>query len=211
MHKIIFTLLIVISALLTNAQPAGYTPVKDVAKFTEQCSAVAQKTLAIKSDFTQEKNLAMLSEKIVSKGQFWFKKDNRLRMEYTTPYKYLMILNGGNMYIKDDKKESTVSLKSNKVFQQINKIILDCVQGNIFNNTDFTASGFENNTTYKVALVPVAKALKDFFKSINITMDKKDFSVTAIEMIENSGDNTILHFNNKELNTTVPDALFTVK
>jgi len=211
MLKIIFTLLTVVAALLSNAQPAGYAPVKDVAKFTEQCSAVAQKTLTIKSDFTQEKNLAMLSEKIVSKGQFWFKKDNRLRMEYTTPYKYLMILNGGNMYIKDDKKESTVSLKSNKVFQQINKIILDCVQGNIFNNTEFTATGFENNASYRVALVPVAKALKDFFKSINITMDKKDFSVTAIEMIENSGDNTILHFNNKELNTTVPDALFTVR
>src|ERR1700732_4328038 len=101
MHKTILILLFIISGFALKGQPSGYLPVNDLAKFKEQFAAIAKKTETIKSDFVQEKNLSMLSEKIVSKGKFWFKKDNLLRMEYNKPFKYLMILNKDNMYIKD--------------------------------------------------------------------------------------------------------------
>ncbi|HTD42431.1 MAG TPA: outer membrane lipoprotein carrier protein LolA [Mucilaginibacter sp.] len=211
MHKTILFLLITISSYTLKGQTTGYTPVANLAKFTEQFATIAQKTETIKSDFLQEKNLSMLSEKISSRGKFWFKKENMLRMEYEKPYEYLMILNKDNMYIKDGKKESRVSVKSNKIFQQINKIIVGCVQGAVFNNPDFKMNAYENKGVYMVELVPVAKVLKEFFKNIDITIDKKDYSVTTIVMNENSGDNTTLHFTNRELNTPIPDALFAVK
>lgn len=211
MRKIILLLPILITALTAKAQLAGYTPVSDLAKFKEQFAVIAKKTETIKSDFVQEKNLSMLSEKIVSKGKFWFKKDNLLRMEYTKPYQYLMILNKGNMYIKDGQKENKVSTKSNKLFQQINKITIDCVQGTVFNNPDFITKVYENKSTYLVELTPAGKALKEFFKNINVTIDKSDYEVTTIEMSENSGDNTIIRFTNREINTIAPDAIFAIK
>jgi len=211
MHKIFLTLLIVVSCLALKAQPAGYTPVTDLAKFKSQFAAIAKKTETIKSDFTQEKNLSMLSEKIVSKGKFWFKKDNLLRMEYTKPFQYLMILNKDNMYIKDGAKENKVSTKSSKLFQQINKITVDCVQGAVFSNPDFITKAYENNGSYLVELSPVAKGLKEFFKNIDVVIDKKDYSVTTIQMNENSGDDTIIHFTNREINTPIPDALFAIR
>ena len=100
----------------------GYKPVADQSAFKTQFAAVSQKTNTIKSDFVQEKNLGMLSEKIVSKGKFWFKKENAVRMEYTSPFQYLMIINGSKIYIKDSQKENRMSAKSNKLFQSINKI-----------------------------------------------------------------------------------------
>lgn len=211
MRKIILIVWIVVSGLIVQAQHPGYTQVTELTKFKEQFSAAAQKTLTIKSDFVQEKNLSMLSEKIVSKGKFWFKKDNLVRLEYTQPYQYLMIINKNNVYIKDGQKENKLSSKSNKLFQQINKITVDCVQGTALNNADFATKIFENKGTYLVELTPVAKGLKDYFKTINVVVDKKDYSVNTIEMIELSGDNTTLRFINKELNTTIPDALFTIK
>jgi outer membrane lipoprotein-sorting protein len=211
MRKIILILFLIMSGLMLKAQPAGYTPVTDLAKFKDQFAAIAKKTETIKSDFTQEKNLSMLSEKIVSTGKFWFKKTNLLRMEYTKPYPYLMILNSDKVYVKDGKKESTLSTRSNKVFQQINKVTVDCVQGNVLNNPDFNTKVFENKGTYLVELSPISKGLKDFFKAISITVDKKDYSVNSIEMHENSGDNTILRFTNKETNAPLADALFTIK
>ena len=194
-----------------QAQLAGYTPVTDIAKFKDQFAAIAKKTETIKSDFTQEKNLSMLSEKIVSKGKFWFKKDNLLRMEYNKPFEYLMILNKDNMYIKDGQKESRVSTKSNKLFQQINKITVDCVQGTVFSNPDFVTKVYENKGTYIVEMSPVGKALKEFFKTIDVIINKDDYEVSTIQMNENSGDNTIIHFTNRELNTPIPDAIFAVK
>jgi len=211
MRKIVLMLFILLSAITLKAQRAGYSPVKDLAKFKDQFAAIAKKTETIKSDFVQEKNVSMLSEKIVSKGKFWFKKDNLLRMEYNKPFEYLMILNKGNMYTKDGSKENKISTKSNKLFQQINKITIDCVQGAVFNNSDFSTKIYENKGSYAVELIPVGKGLKEFFKTINVFIDKSDYSVSAIEMNENSGDNTIIRFTNRELNTAIPDAIFNIK
>ena len=211
MRKIIFFILLLSAGFLSKAQYAGYSLVADLTKFKAAFAVAAQKTSSIKSDFTQDKNLSMLSEKITSKGNFWFKKDSRVRMEYNHPFQYLMILNKDKVYIKDGQKESKVSTKSNKMFQQINKIMIDCMQGTTLDNTDFKTRVFENKTNALVELTPVTKGMKEMFKSINVIVDKKDFSVTSIQMLELSGDNTIMRFTNKELNAAIPDTLFDIK
>jgi outer membrane lipoprotein-sorting protein len=208
MNKLISTLFLFAVFFSANAQHAGYTVVKDTAVFKQQFAAASQKINTIKSDFEQEKNLSMLSEKIVSKGKFWFKKDNLVRMEYTEPFQYLMILNNNNIYIKDGQKENKISANSNKLFKQVNKIVVDCVKGTAFSNTDFAVTVYEGKQNYLIELSPVAKTLKDIFKNINVIVDKKDYSVHTIEMDELSGDNTTINFINKEINTNLPDALF---
>src|ERR1700712_5438035 len=137
MGKYFFLLLICLAGKAVKAQYAGYTQLADLSKFKNEFSAATQKTLTIKSNFVQEKNLSMLSEKIVSKGKFWFKKDNLVRMEYDQPFQYLMIINNDKVYVKDGQKENRVSARSNKLFQQINKIMIDCMQGTTLSNPDF--------------------------------------------------------------------------
>jgi len=209
MNKLTATLVSVILACSVKAQHAGYTAVKDTAVFKQQFATASQKISSLQSDFVQEKNLSMLSEKIVSKGKFWFKKDNKVRMEYNQPFQYLMILNNNNIYIKDGQKENKMSASSNKLFQQINRIVIDCVKGSAFSNTDFRINVFENKQTYLIELSPVVKNLKDIFKTINVTVDKKDYSVLSIQMNEVSGDYTSINFINKQINASLPDALFT--
>ena len=211
MCKTILLMLVLVSGFVAKAQYPGYTAVADLPKFKASFAAAAQKTNSIKANFTQDKNLSMLSEKITSKGNFWFKKDSRVRMEYTTPFKYLMILNKDRAYVKDGAKESKVSTKSNKMFQQINKIMIDCMQGTALDNTDFKTRVFDNKTNALVELTPVAKGMKEMFKSITVIVDKKDFSVLSIQMQELSGDNTIMRFTNKEINAAIPDTLFDIK
>ncbi|MBS1742040.1 MAG: outer membrane lipoprotein carrier protein LolA [Bacteroidetes bacterium] len=211
MNKLFISICILCCGFTVKAQYPGYTSLNDLGTFKSAFAVAAQKTSSIKSDFVQEKNLSMLSEKIISKGKFWFKKENQVRMEYTNPFEYLMVINKDKVFIKDGQKQNTISTKSNKLFQQINKITVDCVQGNVLNNTDFTIRVFENKTTYLIEMSPMAKNLKDFFKTIIVTVDKKDYTVSNIEMDENSGDNTIIRFSNKEMNTNLPDALFAIK
>jgi outer membrane lipoprotein-sorting protein len=197
--------------ILLQAQHAGYKPVADMAAFKTQFAAAAQQTQSVKADFVQEKNLSMLSEKISSKGKFWFKKDNLVRMEYNQPFQYLVIINKNNVLVKDGQKENKISTKSNKLFQQINRMMVDCVQGTALNNPDFTVAAFENAGAWLVELTPVVKGMKDYFKNINIVLSKKDYSVNKLEMYEQSGDNTIISFTNKELNATFADTLFAIK
>lgn len=211
MHKIIFIILLLAAGNSLKAQYPGYSPVTDITKFKNDFSDASRKTISIKSDFVQEKILSMLSEMITSKGKFWFKKESQVRMEYSQPYPYLMILNKDKVFVKDGKKVNKVSARSNKLFGQINNIMIDCMRGTALNNTDFKTAVFENKNTFLVELIPVTKGLKVLFKSINVIVDRKDYSVVSIAMLELSGDNTLIRFTNKELNVTIPDELFIIK
>lgn len=211
MHKVILLGIFLITALCSTAQYTGYNSIADPVKFREQFTIASQNVSSIKSDFIQEKNLSLLSEKIVSKGKFWFKKNGMVRMEYIHPFQYLMIINKDKVFVKDGQKENKISAKSNKLFQQINRIMVDCMQGTALNNTDFKTRLFEGKTAYLVELTPTVKGLKELFRTITVYVDKKDFSVINLQLLEVSGDDTTIRFNNKELNTTLADALFDIK
>src|SRR4051812_4814271 len=111
MRKWILLLSCIFCATFTQAQMAGFKPVADAAAFKQQFAKASQATQSIQADFVQEKNLSMLSDKIVSKGKFWFKKDNKVRMEYSSPSYYLLVMNGKDIKIKDGQKENHVSTK----------------------------------------------------------------------------------------------------
>lgn len=212
MRKIVVTLLcIILFHLSVVAQPKGFKPVANLESFRSSFTSETQKVFSIKSDFTQEKNLSILSEKIISRGKFWFRRENLVRMEYQHPFQYLMIMNGNYVYIKDGQQENKISIKSNKLFQKINKITVDCIKGSILNNTDFKVVAFENQQQYLLEMTPVTTGMSEFFLRIEVTIDRKDYSVIRINMIEPGGDNTIISFQQKELNATIDDSVFSVK
>lgn len=191
-----------------NAQHPGYKSVADLPSFKKQFTAESAKVHSIESAFTQEKVLTALTEKITSNGKFWFKRSNRVKIEYIKPYTYTVIMNGDKMLLKDDQKENRVNVKSNKMFQQINQIMIDCVQGTVLDSKDFNVTAFEDERTYLLQMVPVSRTLREFFSTILLKVDKKDFTATSIEMNEKSGDSTTIVFKDKKLNTQFSDAVF---
>jgi outer membrane lipoprotein-sorting protein len=194
--------------LATGSFAQSFTPVKDDAAIRKKFTQVSKATTSIKSDFVQEKNLSMLSEKVTSKGIFYFKQKNMVRLEYTQPYKYLLILNNGKATIKDEAKTTQMDMHKTKVFQDVNNIIIDCVQGNALNNPNFKVTMYENAKQLELDMKPLAKGMKEFFANIVIFIDKSDYSVIKMQMNELSGDNTIITFTNKQINGNIPDAMF---
>lgn len=190
------------------AQYPGYKPVTDLPSFKKQFATESAKVMSIKSDFKQEKILIALTEKITSTGKFWFKRNNRVRIEYEKPFRYLMVMNGDKMLIRDNDRENKINVKSNKLFQQVNRIMIDCVQGTILDSKDFTTKVFENDKLYLLEMTPSSKALREFFETIVLSVEKSDHSVRSIEMNEPAGDKTLISFENKKLNEQVADAVF---
>ena len=202
-------LILVFASQSAFAQHAGYAEVKDKEVFKKDFSLGAKKIMSIKSSFVQEKNLSMLSEKIISQGKFWFKREQKVRIEYEKPFRYLLLINGDQILIRDDQKETKMSAHSNKLFQQINRIIVDCLSGSILENKDFAPRVFQNEKVYLLEMSPVSKGIKGFFQTIIVLVNKDDWSVTSIQMNEAGGDNTIIRFSDKALNQKLDDTLFT--
>lgn len=206
MNKLLFLILFPAIAFSQN-----FKLVKDTTALKQRMESMSKSTNSIEADFIQEKSLSMLSEKIISKGHFVFKKENLLRWEYQTPSKYLIVINKEKVIIKDEKKTNKYDMNSNKVFKEINDIMLSCVQGTIFKSNKFKASYFENDKGYKLELIPQVKNMKDTFKKINLYFDKNVTSVAKMEMIEASEDVTTIDFINKKLNAPIPENIFMVK
>lgn len=185
--------------------------VKDTTVLKQKIESMSKATNSIEADFVQEKNLSMLSEKVISKGHFVFKKENLLRWEYSSPSKYLIVINKDKIMIKDEKKTTKYDMNSNKVFKEINDIMLSCVQGTIFKSNKFKTNYFENDKGYKLELIPQVKNMKETFKKINLYFDKTVTSVSKMEMVENNDDLTSLDFTNKKINAPVSETIFTVK
>lgn len=207
----IVVFLVLVCPIAIQAQKAGFTAVQNVEKFRQDFSVQNAKLTSIKSTFTQEKTLTLLTEKIVSKGDFYFKRADKIKIAYTSPYQYILIINGDQMITKDQQKESHVNTASNKLFRQVNRIIIECVQGTILTNKDFTVRIFESQSQFLLKLTPQSKAIKEFFDTINITLDKRDYSVDDIELNEQGGDITLMHFSNKQLNVPITDDVFTLR
>lgn len=189
-------------------QYPGFRPVRDLAAFNAAFKQTSLKVQTISSDFTQEKNMLAITEKIISTGKFWFKRTDKVRLDYTTPFVYRMIINGDKIYIRDNQQESRIHVKANRLFKQINQIIVDCIQGSILENKDFTIRVFENDKQYLMEMTPVSKQLAEFFSTIILIVDRQDYSVASVRLNEAMGDYTIISFTNKNINVELSDEVF---
>ncbi len=209
MRNLILLFFVLSLARSTNAQ--DFYPMKDIASFKENLQKSANTTETIDSDFTQYKFLSFLSEEIESEGHLSFKKDNKIRWEYTSPFSYLILLNDSKLKIVDDEDESNFDLSSNKTFQRINDMIISSVQGNVLDESMYNFQFKENKDAFYVVLTPIEEEMTEYISAIHLYFDRNDYSVNKVKMLEQSGDYTTIVFRNKKLNMELKDELFSVE
>ena len=204
---IVFTM----SASSLFAQNKTFNKVTNLEQLKTKIAEYSNKTNSIKSDFVQEKHLEILETPLISKGQFYYKKQNNIRWEYTTPLQYIIVIHNGKFTIKDETKVNEYDIESNKMFKEINNMIITSMIGEIINNKDFTTFFFENNKYYLAKLKPNKKEIAGFISLIKIYFDKTDFSVSKVIMVETEHDYTQIVFKNKNVNTTLNESIFNIK
>jgi outer membrane lipoprotein-sorting protein len=204
-------LCLVVVTTRTSAQD-NYKAMSDIETFKTKLAAISESTQTIASNFVQEKNLSVLSEKIVSKGQFFFKKPNQIRWEYTEPYNYLIIISNNQLYIRDDKNQKQYDIQSSAMFQEMNRFISGVVQGDLLKNEkEYAITYFESNKLYYVQLIPRNEKMKQMLNEVQIYFDRNDLTVSSLKMIESGDDYTRITFINRKLNTEIPLEKFSFK
>jgi outer membrane lipoprotein-sorting protein len=213
MNKIIITLLsLILFYGISNAQETGFKQVQDITKAKKDLAKLSENTQSIQSKFIQEKHLSFLTENIISKGEFYFQSPNKLRWEYSEPFEYIIVFNDKNIYIKDENKISTFDTESNKMFAEINNMMIGSIQGDLFTDSErFDVKYYENANQYLLDLEPKLPEMKSMLKTIKIYIDKSDISVAKIKMIESSDDYTSIDFTNRKLNQTIDNERFNLK
>ncbi len=211
MNKLLLFLTFAITSLSVFGQDVDMKAVKDTVAFKNKLKEASANTSTIDCDFTQKKHLSFMAEDITTTGHFSFKKERKIRWEYKKPYSYIVVINGNDIYLKDDDKTSHFDAKSNKMFQGINDMMVGIVKGDLFTKGDFKSTYFENEKYFFVKMIPIKGEMKNYMKSIDVYFDKKDMTVVKLKLTETSDDYTYIEYSNKTINKPLSDALFIVK
>lgn len=211
MRNTFFLLGLLLCTFVATAQPKGFKPVANLAQFQQTLQKNTSAQQSIQSDFVQTKHLSMLADKITSKGKFYYRKEDKVRIEYTTPFQYLVVMNGGQMMVKDEQKTSRINTRGSKTMQSVNRIMLDCMRGTVFSNPDFKVTAYENAGSYLLSLSPANDGVKKLFKQIDIFLTRTNLDVDRLTMTEQGGDFTDMAFSHTQHNIALNDALFKVK
>lgn len=208
-NHLLFTLAMMLFTPL-HAQPMK--PLHDLETFNRKLLTASASTESIESAFTQVKFLDVLNERIVSKGTFYFKKNDKICMDYHSPINYLMIINGSKIKIVADGKKSLMNLKSNKMMNEVQTMMTACMIGDLSKmSANYQLEYFEDATHYLVKIRPLSKAVQAYIKLIQIKLNKKEMSVDTLRISETATNYTEYTFTNKKFNTLKDDKKFNVR
>ncbi len=207
MNKInIFLIMLLFPALILAQESLKSIP--DPAQVKARASEAASRTVSIMSDFSQEKEMSFMQEKVISGGKFYFQKENKLRWEYTSPYSYVILVNGSRISIIDEGRRKDYDGSSNRMFLEISEIMSGLVNGSLLSGDRFTQEWFEGQDAYVIRLTPLTTVMKDYISRITLKLDPVDFSARELKMEEKTGDYTQIRFNNRKINATLPAGIF---
>jgi len=207
---ILFGIVIALICTSSIVQNDPYSAMKDIPDFKVKMKQKNQSVSTMKCDFVQEKQLSFMAQKVISKGNMKYKKPDMMKLEYSSPFQYIMSLNKGKVYVKDNGKVNKFDTQTNKLFKYINDLMISTVQGNVLDNKDFKIVYKENSKLYLIEMEPIQDAMKEYISKVKIYINKTDFEVIKTEMSEKSGDYTLITFLNRVYNISLKDEEFMV-
>lgn len=179
--------------------------------FSERLKSASDRTQTITCDFEQVKYMSVLANTNKSKGKFYYKKTQKICLEYTNPQGNLIVMNGVKFKIQTNGKATVVKMNSNPMMRQMGNMLTACMTGNLdlFGNQS-VSEYYENQSYYTVVISPTNRRVKSYLKQIVLRFDKDDMTLSSMKMNENDTDYTLYEFSDKKLNGNVDDDKFNI-
>ncbi len=145
------------------------------------------------SEFTQERNMTLLEEKVESKGFLVFTENSSMRWQITAPVKSLMIF---------DKKVLSKFVFENGAWKKLNiegqfpiEKVLDQVRKMLMGDLDEKDGIYIVTETGKtIVLTPKSSTTKKMISEIVITPNADCTEVSSVDIKNPNGDNTLISF-----------------
>ena len=202
-----------LGALIPWIQVCGQTKLtaEQQKQVVEKVDKAAQAMSEMTCEFTQTKTMKLLSKEMQSKGVMYFKKPNKLRWQYTSPYDYTFIMNGDKVQIKSVKSTQNIDVQGNKIFRQITSIILNSVTGGCLRSSaDFNVELYKQGDTHFAKLYPKKKELKQLYQYLEIWFDPALTMVNSVKMVEKTGDVTVVKLLNTKFGVKIDEKQFKI-
>ena len=200
-------LLVIFMVMLSCGGSAQTGDRQIVDKINRATSALA----SMECEFVQTKSVRMLNEKMLSKGKLYYRRADKLRWEYVSPYSYTFIINGAKVYLRNNGRSDVIDVNRNKMFKEIAAIMMNSIVGKSINDEKtFRTEIKDEAQEWLITLTPQTKEMKQMFERILLHFNKQLSVVDKVEMYEKKGDVTVISLTNIKKNQKTDASLFTL-
>src|SRR5690606_8009393 len=204
-YRFSFVFILLLSGVLAAAQQP-LTPT-EIASFKEKTTASMKNIQSLQCNFTQTKVLSYLDDAVRSSGTLYFQSPGKIRWEYRTPTRDVVVFNNDRMYTRDKAGQvMETDFSGHKRFSALSDVLSQVTgQGNFFDESRFTTSYYKISNGYRAVLVPREKPLGRYIKQIELSIDATSFLVKQVNITDPSGDYIQLDFTDQRKNLPVAD------
>ncbi len=205
---LLLLILLCLSTVTAMTQPEGYSEVGNNSEFARQLQTTTAATKSIRSDFSQEKYMQYLDITLKSSGKFWYEAPDKVRWEYQEPFGYKVIINSGKLSLISDDSENQFEMNRSALFEQVNKLMMSAITGDIGANDEYSAKLYAGKEFYLAVLVPADETVKQMIGSMELYFDKTEYMVRKIKIVEANGDYSLITFTNQHFNGKIDASVF---
>lgn len=208
-----FCLPVLISAQAA-ATPAAVVNVEDpgLRRILEKFDVAQAKVTTLSARFTERKEIGLLKNAVVQKGQFYHSKPDKFLWEYTSPEPKMLLMNGKSLvvYYPVQKQAEEIQTRLSK------RLVKYFGLGQAFADLQeyYTLSldpGNKVEGTHLIVLKPRMKRLEKRLLEIRLWLDDKVDQVRQLEYLEADGDSTLYMFEDIKVNAEISPARYEIK
>ncbi len=189
-------------------------PSRDVQGVLDELEKSMAQVKTIKTDFVQEKNLALFDEKIILKGKIFIQKPGLFSWRVLSPMRYSMVIKGLmiKQWDEDSNQVQQVSLAKNPGFQAVIDQMQNWFSGAFKSmGNDYTISLAADYPLVLDFVPHENSAAHNFIKRVTVIFQDDERYIRELRIDENNGDNTVLSFENAFLNQPIETNAWEVK
>lgn len=166
-----------------------------------------EKVTSFSATFKQTKMMSFMNDPVVTEGDCFYKRGDKLCMKYTKPVGELMLINGTNVTIARGGKVRTLNTKNGKAGALAN-MLLSCIKGEFskLEAKNLTYAETASGVTYSLNVNMVVGKSK--INRLVLTYDKSNLTLNMLKMEEPDGSYTSYEIVGKNVNSSFDNSVF---
>jgi len=168
----------------------------------------------LKTEFVQEKELAVFKEKIILKGMIFLQKPELFAWHIIEPLSYSMVIKGDilSQWDENTKKTQKISLSKNPAFQVAISQMKDWFSGKYTSMTEDYNIIILKRKPVSLKFIPKKNTIvSNVIESVTVIFRDDERYIHQIYIKEKSSNSTLLTFVNTQLNTPLEAAAWEVQ
>jgi outer membrane lipoprotein-sorting protein len=207
-------LVLVLCSLLVTTAPAGAEDAKPLPpaerdEFLAALEAELSAVSSLKVHFRQERELAILTEPVVSQGVLAFVRPDRLHWEWTSPYPSLLVLNRGRVERFDVDRGELRRLRpaGEEMMRSIALQMTRWLQGRFRDASDLFNVEVMAGEESKIVLEPTTEGMGEVLISVEVVLGENP-RVSRVVLRSPRDELTVMHYFNEQRDVELAEGLF---